>query len=52
VYLDKRIETVTAIFGTSAAGGVFVDQSPSALETGRHILDNCSVRILVTSAER
>ena len=28
VYLDKRIETVTAIFGTSVAGGVFVPINP------------------------
>ena len=28
VYLDKRIETVAAIFGTSAAGGVFVPVNP------------------------
>ena len=31
IFLDKRIETVAAIFATSAAGGAFVpDQSPSA----------------------
>src|SRR3954470_12434799 len=28
IFLDKRIETVTAIFGTSAAGGVFVPINP------------------------
>ena len=28
IYLDKRIETVVAIFGTSAAGGVFVPVNP------------------------
>ena len=30
VFLDKRIETVAAIFGTSAAGGVFVPGQPGA----------------------
>ena len=28
VYLDKRVETVAAIFGASAAGGVFVPVNP------------------------
>ena len=28
VYLEKRFETVTAMFGTSAAGGVFVPINP------------------------
>ena len=34
IYLDKRIETVVSIFGTSAAGGVFVPVNP-VLKAGR-----------------
>lgn len=53
VYLDKRIETVTAIFGASAARGVFVPVNPllRPQQVG-YILDDCSVRVLVTSSER
>jgi acyl-CoA ligase (AMP-forming) (exosortase A-associated) len=53
VYLDKRIETVTSIFGTSAAGGVFVPVNP-VLKSKQvaYILDDCSVRVLITTAER
>jgi acyl-CoA ligase (AMP-forming) (exosortase A-associated) len=53
VYLDKRIETVTAIFGASAAGAVFVPINPllRAKQVG-HILGDCGVRVLVTSTER
>jgi acyl-CoA synthetase (AMP-forming)/AMP-acid ligase II len=28
VYMDKRIDTVVALFGTAAAGGVFVPVNP------------------------
>ena len=53
VFLDKRIETVVALFGTSAAGGVFVPVNPLLKgEQVEHILADCNVRILVTSAER
>lgn len=53
IYLDKRIETVAAIFGTSRAGGVFVpiNHILKAQQVG-HILDDCDVTVLVTSAER
>ena len=53
VYLDKRFETVTALLGTSAAGGVAVPVN-SALKAAQveHILRDCGVRILVTSPER
>jgi acyl-CoA ligase (AMP-forming) (exosortase A-associated) len=53
IYLDKRIETVTSIFGTSAAGGVFVPVNP-VLKAGQvaYILTDCSVRVLVTTSER
>src|SRR4051794_7882954 len=53
VFLDKRIETVTAIFGTSAGGGVFVPVNPVLkAKQVAYILDDCSVRVLVTTSER
>jgi acyl-CoA ligase (AMP-forming) (exosortase A-associated) len=53
VYLDKRIETVVAVFGTSAAGGVFVPVNPLLRPRQvAHILGDCGVRVLVTSPER
>jgi acyl-CoA ligase (AMP-forming) (exosortase A-associated) len=53
VYLDKRLETVAAVFGAAAAGAVFVPVNPMlrARQVG-HILSDCGVRVLVTSAER
>jgi acyl-CoA ligase (AMP-forming) (exosortase A-associated) len=53
VYLDKRIEIVAAIFGTSAAGGVFVpiNHVLKAPQVG-FILTDCDVRVLVTSRDR
>jgi acyl-CoA ligase (AMP-forming) (exosortase A-associated) len=53
VYLDKRIETVTALFGASAGGGVFVPVNPllRPRQVG-HILQDCDARVLVTSPER
>jgi acyl-CoA ligase (AMP-forming) (exosortase A-associated) len=53
VFLDKRVETVSAIFGTSAAGGVFVPVNP-VLRPAQvaYILADCSVRVLITSPER
>lgn len=53
VYMDKRIDTVVALFGAAAAGGVFVPVNPLLKpEQVKHILRDCNVRILVTSAER
>ncbi|MFC7533535.1 acyl-CoA ligase (AMP-forming), exosortase A system-associated [Actinoplanes sp. GCM10030250] len=53
VYLDKRIETVTAVFATSAAGGVFVPVNPVLrARQVAYILADCDVRVLVTTAER
>lgn len=53
VYLEKREETVVAMFGAAAAGGVFVPVNPllKAAQVA-HILADCNVRILVTSRER
>ena len=53
IYLEKRIETVAAIFGAVAAGACFVPLNP--LYQARHvahILDDCGARFLVTSASR
>ena len=53
VYLEKRLETIAALFGASAAGGVFVPVNPLLkAEQVAYILRDCNVRILVTSAER
>jgi acyl-CoA ligase (AMP-forming) (exosortase A-associated) len=53
IFLDKRLETVTSIFGTSAAGGVFVPVNPVLkAKQVAYILNDCSVRVLVTTAER
>ena len=53
IYLDKRIETVVSIFGTSVAGGVFVPVNPLLRPRQvAYILNDCGVRILVTSADR
>lgn len=53
IFLEKRPETVASIFGTTAAGGVFVPVNP-LLKGGQvaHILDDCSVKVLITSRER
>ncbi|MFK4514124.1 acyl-CoA ligase (AMP-forming) (exosortase A-associated) [Bradyrhizobium japonicum] len=53
VFLEKRIETVAAIFGTSAAGGTFVPINPLLrAHQIAHILVDCGARVLVTSSER
>lgn len=53
VYLEKRLETVVALFAASAAGGVFVPVNPLLKpEQVAYILTDCNVRILVTSLER
>lgn len=53
VYLEKRIETVVALFAISAAGGVFVPVNPllKPQQVG-YVLAHCNVRVLVTSASR
>ncbi|MGO4832557.1 AMP-binding protein, partial [Rhizobiaceae sp. 2RAB30] len=53
ILLDKRIETVVAIFGTSAAGGVAVPVNPLLRpQQVAYILADCNVRVLVTSSDR
>jgi acyl-CoA ligase (AMP-forming) (exosortase A-associated) len=53
IYLEKRLETVVAIFGAAAAGGVFVPVNPLLKpDQVAYILRDCNVSILVTSVER
>ncbi|MGC2456583.1 MAG: acyl-CoA ligase (AMP-forming), exosortase A system-associated [Gallionellaceae bacterium] len=53
VYMEKRIDTVVAMLGAAAAGGVFVPVNPLLKpEQVAHILKDCNVRILVTTPER
>ena len=53
IYLEKRFETVVSMFGSAAAGGVYVPVNPllKAEQLG-YILQDCNVRVLVTSHER
>ena len=53
VYLPKQPETVSTLFGASRAGCVFVPVNPvlKAEQVG-HILRDCNVRVLVTTAAR
>jgi len=53
VWLDKRVETVAAFFGTALAGGVFVPLNP-LLKSAQvaYVLRDCNVRVLVTTEER
>ena len=53
IYLEKRFETVIASFGAPSAGGVFVPVNPLLKpEQVAFILQDCNVRVLVTSPER
>ena len=53
VFLEKRIETVVTIFGAAAAGAVFVPiNSKLRPQQVAYILNDCSVRVLVTSPDR
>ncbi len=53
VWLEKRAETVLALFGASRASGVFVPVNPQLKSAQvEHILKDCNARVLVTSVER
>ncbi len=53
IYLPKQAETVIAMFGTARSGCTFVPLNPLLKsEQVGHILRDCNVRVLVTSAER
>ncbi len=53
IYLPKQPETVIGMLGAAQAGNVFVPVNPllKAPQVA-HILRDCNVRVLVTSAER
>ncbi|HQU98589.1 MAG TPA: acyl-CoA ligase (AMP-forming), exosortase A system-associated [Nitrosomonas sp.] len=53
IYLEKRFESVIAMFAATRSGGVFVPVNP-VLKSGQvaHILYDCGAKILVTSAAR
>jgi len=53
IYLPKQLETVTGFLATSVAGGVFVPVNP-VLKAPQvaHILNDCNVKILITSKSR
>jgi len=53
IYADKQIETVTAMFGASLAGGVFVPVNGLLkAQQVAYILNDCAVHTLVTTAAR
>lgn len=53
VFLPKQLESVIALFGTARAGCVFVPVNPLLKPAQvQHILNDCGVRVLVTSRER
>jgi len=53
IWLDKRFETVVAMFAAARAGAVFVPINPLLKPAQvEHILRDCSVRVLFTSPER
>ena len=53
ILLEKRIETVVAIFGTAVAGGVFVPINTLLRpQQVAYILADCNVSVLVTTPER
>lgn len=52
-YLPKLPETVFGLFGAANAGGVFVPVNPLLKpKQVAYILDDCDVKILITSAQR
>ncbi|MDR2878184.1 MAG: acyl-CoA ligase (AMP-forming), exosortase A system-associated [Chromatiales bacterium] len=53
IYLDKRLETVHALFGTMLAGGVAVPLNPLLRPPQvMHVLQDCAASILITSSDR
>ena len=53
IYLNKRIQGVLGYFGASYAGAVFVPINPSLKPAQvAHILKDCDVRLLITTASQ
>ena len=52
-FLEKRVENIVGMFGAARAGGVFVPINPLLKgEQVVHIINDCNVRLLVTSFDR
>lgn len=48
--LDKSVESIISLFGILKAGAVYVPIDPlSPVNTLEHIINNCKIRILITS---
>ncbi|GAK32252.1 acyl-CoA ligase (AMP-forming), exosortase A system-associated [Iodidimonas nitroreducens] len=53
VYLDKRIETITAFWGISRLGGIFVPANPVLKPPQiEHIIADSTARVLISSRSR
>jgi acyl-CoA ligase (AMP-forming) (exosortase A-associated) len=53
IFLPKQLENVSSCFAATKAGGVFVPINPVLKPTQvTHILNDCSVQILITSKSR
>lgn len=53
IWLDKRLETVVAIFGSAHAGAVFVPVNPLLkAEQAAYIARDCNIEVLITTAQR
>ncbi|PRG69083.1 acyl-CoA ligase (AMP-forming), exosortase A system-associated [Burkholderia multivorans] len=53
IFLDKRIETIVAMLGTTAAGGVFVPVNPLLKPAQvHHVMRDCGAACLVTTGLR
>ena len=53
IYLPKTLENITALFATSAIGGVFVPINPVLKPIQvQHIINDCNVKVLFTNWAR
>lgn len=53
IWIEKRVETVAATWGTAHAGAVFVPINPLLkAEQASYIARDCNVEVLVTTAQR
>ncbi len=53
IYLHKTFNTVSSLFGTSAAAGVFVPINPVLkAQQVEHIVNDCNVKVLITNKGR
>src|SRR3982750_2700401 len=51
LYLKKSVDSIAALFGALKAGAAYVPVDPEApVERCAYILDNCTVRVIVTEA--